>query len=59
MRNVPDQSFREDESTNFMFNKFCLEIVIYEIMWEKTLCGQTGHRSPYNTAHKRWDWHAR
>jgi hypothetical protein len=34
MRNVPDQSFGEDESTHFIFNKFCPEIVIYEIMWK-------------------------
>jgi ribosome-binding factor A len=37
MRNVPDLSFREDESTHFMFNQFCPEIVIYEIMWKKSL----------------------
>jgi len=34
MRNVPVRSFREDESTLLMFNKFCPEIVIYEIMWK-------------------------
>jgi len=44
MRNAPDNSCKENQSTNFMFNNFSENPAIYEIWRKKLWYSRTGHR---------------